>query len=100
MFLLTLDRAIQSFLQNQKLQGIECPDQAQGELQGYLEIRAQAMLQDLKENTPPRIIVMASLVLPNRGRAGNQGCYLPHQTREEMTSREKMTDKKFAKIYS
>jgi hypothetical protein len=69
-FLLTIDRAIQSFLQ--KLQRIRRPDQARGELRGYLENKARTMLQDLEDNIPPRIIVPASLIKPNTGQARRQ----------------------------
>jgi hypothetical protein len=68
-FLLTLDRAIQGFLQ--KLLRLREPDQARGELRGYLERKARAVLQDLEDNLPPRIIVPASLLKtaskPSRG---------------------------------
>jgi hypothetical protein len=64
-FLLTIDRNIQSFLQ--KLQRIRNPDQARGELRGFLEQKARAMLQDLEDNIPPRIIVPASLIKPDKG---------------------------------
>jgi hypothetical protein len=70
-FLLTLDRAIQEFLQ--KLLRLWEPDQAQGELQGYLEPKARAKLQDQEDNIPPRIIVPASLLKPAPKLSGGLG---------------------------
>jgi hypothetical protein len=78
-FLLTLDRAIQSFLQ--KLQRIRRPDQARGELRNYLENKAHTMLQDLEDNIPPRIIVPASLIKPNSGQTKGA----PSRGREDRT---------------
>jgi hypothetical protein len=58
--ILTLDRAIQGFLQ--KANRLKQPDPVRNSLMGYLKWRANMMLPDLEDNIPPSMIVISSLI--------------------------------------